>query len=492
LIFLIIIILCFIYQYIYIDKSNIENFNSCIINTCKTGYTKSANNLSCIISNSSETNTNTNNSETVVKNTEIVAISSITDPLKTDTIYSQNKRYYIKFINDGDLVLFDTKSSGVIWHTDTSNTGSTKAYILQNGDFIVGYGGINTWTSKSTQSEKNGPFELIIQNDGNLVLYNKVEAIWSSGTNGNSKVITSKDISCKSGYTKSNDNLSCIISEKDEIISKTIIMTTEPVYSQNNRYYIKLINNGDLVLVDTTKSPGTIWHTDTSNTNSTNVSILSNGKFIVGDNKWISNSSSKDAPFNLVIQNDGNLVLYDKFKAIWSSGTNSNSQVITSINTCGGGYTINNQSKCVKCNLSGVKTYTSDGCVIDKCINGYTYKNGNSCVLSDTYDFSNPVSTTSTDGHCGPYYGNKKCPLGSCCSPSGYCGGSIGTQSDYCSETNGTGSMNMNGYSDATAFGLNNGKYDGNLITYTQISTDGKCGPLNNNTICTTNSCCSG
>jgi len=31
------------------DIIDFKNFNSCIINTCKTGYTKSANNLSCII-----------------------------------------------------------------------------------------------------------------------------------------------------------------------------------------------------------------------------------------------------------------------------------------------------------------------------------------------------------------------------------------------------------------------------------------------------------
>jgi len=254
LIFLIMIILCFIYQYIYINKSNIENFNSCIINTCKTGYTKSNDNLSCIIPekileknpltvstdgncgpknsnkkcpsglccspsgycggsigtksawcNATDLYNSSNNNydgdpETVV---ETVAISS-TKSLTTETIYSQNKRYYIKFIDDGNLALFDKlKPLGVIWHTDTSYTGITEAFIQSDGNFVLQY---YLWNSNT--SSTNGPFKLLIQDDGNLVLYDKFKPLWSSGTNSNSKII--EIFNCAYGFTKSADKLSCV------------------------------------------------------------------------------------------------------------------------------------------------------------------------------------------------------------------------------------------------------------------------------------------
>jgi hypothetical protein len=41
------------------------------------------------------------------------------------------------------------------------------------------------WSSKSQQNKKNAPYQLVMQNDGNLVIYDKDgTSIWSTGTNG--------------------------------------------------------------------------------------------------------------------------------------------------------------------------------------------------------------------------------------------------------------------------------------------------------------------
>jgi len=51
----------------------------------------------------------------------------------------------------------------------------------------------------------------------------------------------------------------------------------------------------------------------------------------------------------------------------------------------------------------------------------------------------NPVSggpiTISTNGRCGPAFGNTTCPGSQCCSPWGWCGGTLGTHSDWCINT---------------------------------------------------------
>ena len=49
---------------------------------------------------------------------------------------------------------------------------------------------------------------------------------------------------------------------------------------------------------------------------------------------------------------------------------------------------------------------------------------------------ANTVKQISTNGRCGPQFGNTSCPGSQCCSQWGWCGGSVGTYSDWCSKTN--------------------------------------------------------
>jgi hypothetical protein len=59
--------------------------------------------------------------------------------------------------------------------------GSTSCTVCTNNQCPCAYGGWATGTS--SQGSANGPFRLIMQNDGNLVLYNKNDApAWAAGT----------------------------------------------------------------------------------------------------------------------------------------------------------------------------------------------------------------------------------------------------------------------------------------------------------------------
>lgn len=82
-------------------------------------------------------------------------------------------------------------------------------------------------------------------------------------------------------------------------------------------------------------------------------------------------------------------------------------------------------------------------------------------------------SNVSTDGRCGPAFGNKVCPGETCCSQYGWCGGKQGTTSAWCSD----GQQ-----------GIQGGKFDGKPILQTSVSNNknnpptyigGKAGPDN-------------
>jgi hypothetical protein len=82
-------------------------------------------------------------------------------------------------------------------------------------------------------------------------------------------------------------------------------------------------------------------------------------------------------------------------------------------------------------------------------------------------------SNISTDGRCGPGFGNKVCPGNTCCSQFGWCGGKQGTSSAWCSDGQ---------------EGIDGGKFDGKPILQTSVSNNknnpptyigGKAGPDN-------------
>ena len=88
--------------------------------------------------------------------------------------------------------------------------------------------------------------------------------------------------------------------------------------------------------------------------------------------------------------------------------------------------------------------------------------------------------TVSTDGRCGPGFGKTFCPGSECCSYQRYCGGERGKESDYCYNNK---------------MGRDGGKYDGIEVPASapaaNVSTNGRCGPQFNNTICPGKRCCS-
>jgi len=84
--------------------------------------------------------------------------------------------------------------------------------------------------------------------------------------------------------------------------------------------------------------------------------------------------------------------------------------------------------------VRGTYEYDEDGkCVLKSCFTGWEV-NGDVCVKKQVSTSPSVDASTSQDGRCGPVHGNTKCPGTQCCSNSGWCGGVIGVQSDWCSK----------------------------------------------------------
>jgi len=134
---------------------------------------------------------------------------------------------------------------------------------------------------------------------------------------------------------------------------------------------------------------------------------------------------------------------------------------------------------------------TSDAHCGNGCEVNYGRCNGSSPIVSTTTTTTTTTTTkpntqpTASDQKCGPKNKNAKCPTGECCSKYGYCG----LTNAYC----GTGCQ--------SEFGRCNDSHVTTTTTTTtpktqptnegKISTDGKCGANNGNTICPNNQCCS-
>jgi len=126
-----------------------------------------------------------------------------------------------------------------------------------------------------------------------------------------------------------------------------------------------------------------------------------------------------------------------------------------------------------------------------------------------------PTGKVSTDGRCGPNNNNTVCPNNQCCSKYGYCG----TEDDHCVKycVPGYGQCKGTNTTQKTTTKTTTTKATTTKSTTTKatttkstttkatttksttkeptptgkVSTDGRCGPNNNNTICPNNQCCS-
>ena len=208
-------------------------------------------------------------------------------------ILSKNKQYKAILENNGLLVVYK------LYYNPFS-----KEKIWETNNYFNCY-------------KSNNSFHLSMQMDGNLVIYDKNHTVfWDSGTNGkgrpkqylkisdNGKLRIKDDIKLrlwKNRRMKESKQIKDQSFSSNKLVIGQNLLENDRLVSQNGKFILLMQNDGDLGLYK-----------------------IRNKRLI---RKWISNTKNKGfPPFRLSLLENGNIVLFDKYKRrIWTLRNNKKS-----------------------------------------------------------------------------------------------------------------------------------------------------------------------
>jgi hypothetical protein len=169
--------------------------------------------------------------------------------------------------------------------TNTTNTTLTSGQSINRDDYLL---------SPDSQSA------LSVQNDGNLVLYSNMTLIWNTGPLGGSS----------NRLVMQTDGNLVLYDQAGHALWNTQT-------SGNPGARLVMQSDGNLVIYNSSNSP--IWATYTIH-NPDHLAYI-NTTFPLGKMYPGQSIDTADRRFHLILQRDGNLVLYSPTKALWASGT---------------------------------------------------------------------------------------------------------------------------------------------------------------------------
>lgn len=233
--------------------------------------------------------------EAAVTNATLSAGQSLA---RDDFLLSTDRNSVLTLRGDGDLVLY---SNGLVpWHTGAFDRTGSRLVMQADGNLVLYNGsGQALW---NTETGGNPNARLVLQTDGNLVLYSASNVpLWAS-------------------YS---------ISVPDNLSYTNITLPTNgrmypgQVFSTADRRY-KLImqTDGNLVLYSPSRA---IWASGTDGKQTAFVAMQSDGNLVLyergGRPLWYTGTANRPN-LRLVIQQDGNLVMYNPTaQAIWNTQT---------------------------------------------------------------------------------------------------------------------------------------------------------------------------
>jgi len=209
-----------------------------------------------------------------------------------------------------------------------SRDGYSALHLRQDGLLKLQTDSQVKWTPPSAGSDA----KLVMQPDGNLVLYSKQgNAIWNSGTSGNSgaSAFVQEDgnfvIYTSSGTEVWSSATSIGISHlqfpHNSIHRSEIIYSGQSLQSHDRAYKLALQTDGNLVLYSVNRA---IWASGTAGKTAQKLVMQPDGNLVLynqsGSALWSSGTAGKSTSA-LFVQKDGNLVVYNGSGPTWSSRT---------------------------------------------------------------------------------------------------------------------------------------------------------------------------
>lgn len=246
-----------------------------------------------------------------------------------------------------DLGLFFTVNANTAITGDNSNYSLSPGGILNKGEFLLspdaqsalalqGDGNL-VLRSNFTVAWNTGPLgisasKLIMQTDGNLVLYSQNNvALWNSETagnpgarlvlqsDGNMVIYNASNTAIWSTYTLHHpDHLAYI----NTSLPTGLMYPGQTINTADRRFKLMLQSDGNLVLYSPNRAT---WATGTDGKAVSYLAMQADGNLVLYDKNnrplWYSNTPGR-ANLRLLIQQDGNLVLYNTYGTpFWHTST---------------------------------------------------------------------------------------------------------------------------------------------------------------------------
>lgn len=212
------------------------------------------------------------------------------------------------------------------------STGGQYALAMQTDGNLVIYGnGCVLWASGTAGSGSND--DLSMQGDGNLVIYTAAgKAVWASGTTGSG---TANYLNMQADgnlvvYTSTAKPVwASGVSNADQLCAPDSMALDQYLQSPNGQYKLLMQDDGNLVIYGNGKAT---WASNTVGAGGSSLNMQGDGNLVIytsgGKAVWSTGTSGTGNGNRLVMQNDGNLVVYSSIgRAVWASNTAGGSQL---------------------------------------------------------------------------------------------------------------------------------------------------------------------
>jgi lambda family phage minor tail protein L len=246
-------------------------------------------------------------------------------------LYSPNGWYRLTMQNDGNLVLYSkgTIFTGppsqnyniAVWSTDTYGSNATYAHFQDDGNLVL-YTSSNVpvWKSNNGSYPQYAGKKLVLQNDGNLVIY-------GIGSSTSTTTVPAPNLPTGTGQ------ILCSNTESSKLYKG------QTLYSENGWYRLTMQTDGNLVIYD--KAGTAVWNTGTYNTAAHFAYFQADGNLVLLDNTgvtpiwWLNKGSyGQWTGYRWKLEKNGDFVLYSANNtALWRSATGTSAEPsVTKVN----------------------------------------------------------------------------------------------------------------------------------------------------------------
>lgn len=194
------------------------------------------------------------------------------------------------------------------------------AFCMQTDGNLVAYDPAGAIWASNTQNQ--GTFA-VMQSDGNFVVYGPSGAVWNSQTSGNPgaylKVQDNGDIAV---YNSSNSQIYHTNTSDANILAQNQTLTPgQSLIASGTPYQVVMQTDGNLVVYG---NNGALWNSQTSGDTGAYAVMQGDGNLVVygpGGAIWNSHTSGNPGAY-AIMQGDGNFVVYNSAHvALWAAGS---------------------------------------------------------------------------------------------------------------------------------------------------------------------------